>query len=170
MKKVLRFIDENLELFFLTILLIIICVSMIAQVVMRYVFNNSLSWSEEISRYCLVWSTFFSIGYCTRYRKSLRITLLVDALPARVREVVYIVVQAVICVFYGWLAVSMWSVLLSASKTSRVTPATQIPIWVIYIVPFVGYVLGSLRTLQDIVRAVREGGIAKVDMKERVDG
>ncbi len=170
MKKVLKAIDENFELFFLLILLIIISCSMMAQVIMRYVFNNSLSWSEEVSRYCLVWSTFFSIGYCTKNRKSLRITLLVDALPARVREAIYIAVQAVIFVFYGWLAVNMWSVLISATHSSRVTPATQIPIWVIYIVPFVGFVLGALRTLQDIVGEIKEGGIAKVDMKERVDG
>ena len=168
--KLLKKIDENFELFFLIILLIIISVTMMMQVIMRYVFNNALSWSEEISRYCLVWSTFFSLGFCIRYRKSLRITLVVDLLPNRAREIVYILVQVVLDVFYIWLTYNMISVFKASLSSNRVTSATQIPIWVIYTVPLIGFALGVVRTFQDIVRTIRAGGVSKVEMKERVDG
>ena len=33
------------------------------QVIARYIMHDSLSWSEEIARYLLVWTIFLSAGY-----------------------------------------------------------------------------------------------------------
>ena len=36
------------------------------QVVCRYVFQNSLTWSEEMARYMFVWLVYFSVSYTAR--------------------------------------------------------------------------------------------------------
>ena len=38
--------------------LLLISVLLIAQIFIRYVLNSSLTWSEELSTYCYVWSVF----------------------------------------------------------------------------------------------------------------
>ena len=61
--KILKWLDEHFEEYILSGLLIVIAVVMMLQVIMRYVFNASLSWAEEASRYAFVWSALVSIGY-----------------------------------------------------------------------------------------------------------
>ena len=36
------------------------------QVVMRYVFHSSLTWSEEMARYLFVWLVYFSVAYTAK--------------------------------------------------------------------------------------------------------
>ena len=54
MKKVLHWLDENLEEFLLVVFLIAMTLIMGIQVLSRYVFGQSLSWSEEITRYLFI--------------------------------------------------------------------------------------------------------------------
>ena len=63
MKKV----NEYLEEIILVVLLICMTLILGLQIVSRYVFRNSLSWSEELVRYMFVWSTFIGVD---RDRKS----------------------------------------------------------------------------------------------------
>ena len=52
----------------LMVLLVAIAVVMMAQVVMRYCFRQSMPWPEEFCRFCFVYSGFISMGYCVRSR------------------------------------------------------------------------------------------------------
>ena len=63
MKKVLHWLDENLEEFLLVVFLIAMTLIMGIQVLSRYVLGQSLSWSEEITRYLFIWSVFLSVSY-----------------------------------------------------------------------------------------------------------
>ena len=49
--KILKLIDEYLEMSICVVLMIAIAVILGLQVFMRYVMQDSLSWSEELSRY-----------------------------------------------------------------------------------------------------------------------
>ena len=65
MKKFLLYLDEYLEEVVMTILLILMAVIMGIQVLSRYAFGMSLSWSEEVTRYLFIWSAFISVSLCT---------------------------------------------------------------------------------------------------------
>ena len=54
----LKALDDYLEETILIILLVIMTGVMGIQIVSRYVFQNSLTWSEELVRYMFVWSAF----------------------------------------------------------------------------------------------------------------
>lgn len=55
------------------------------QVIMRYVFNNSLSWSEELGKFLFVWLSWFGISIGHRRKEHIKITMLVDKLPAKLK-------------------------------------------------------------------------------------
>lgn len=55
------------------------------QVVLRYVFNSSLDWSDEISRLLFVWSMFLAIPLGIREGAHVGVELLTTHLPAAPR-------------------------------------------------------------------------------------
>ena len=72
--KALRWLDEHFEQAILTMLLSLIVLIMLLQVIMRYVFNNSLSWPEELSRILFVWFTFIGLSYATAKQSHVKMT------------------------------------------------------------------------------------------------
>ena len=53
--KVVSWMDEYLEAGLASLLLAVIVTLITVQVVMRYVMQNSLSWSEELTLWLFVW-------------------------------------------------------------------------------------------------------------------
>lgn len=51
------------------------------QVVLRYLFNSSLSWSEELSRLAFIWAMFLGIPLGVRYGAHIGINVLTVRLP-----------------------------------------------------------------------------------------
>lgn len=83
MKKVLQRLDRYLEEFLLVVFLGAMTLIMGVQVVSRYVFGMSLSWSEEITRYLFIWSGFLSVSYCSKMCISIKIEQFVSKLSRR---------------------------------------------------------------------------------------
>src|SRR6266566_2085230 len=52
----------------------IVLISFVA-VVCRYVFNNSLTWSEELTRYMFIWVVFLGAAVSVRQRANIAIDL-----------------------------------------------------------------------------------------------
>lgn len=74
MAKVINWLNEHLEEYVLCNLLAVISIVMMLQVIMRYVFNASLTWAEELCRYAFIWSAFVSIGFTIREKSILTLT------------------------------------------------------------------------------------------------
>ena len=67
MKRVFTWLNNSLEEFLMGAGLIMMTAIMGIQVVFRYAFGMSLSWSEEITRYIFIWEGFLSISYEKMY-------------------------------------------------------------------------------------------------------
>lgn len=59
--KFLRWLDKHFEHVILAILLIVLTFFSFANVIMRYVLKGGISWSDEVCKYSLVLSGFFSV-------------------------------------------------------------------------------------------------------------
>lgn len=56
-----------------------------AQVVLRYVFNDSIDWAEDLARLLFVWTMFVAIPLGVRAGVHIGVNLLVDRLPVALR-------------------------------------------------------------------------------------
>lgn len=153
-KQVLKFLDKHLEEYLIAILLIALTLIMLLQIVMRYVFNNSLSWPEELSRYCFVYITFFTWGYCVRNDSMLRLDILKELLPSKIWTVLQAIVRIVSLIFFLCMFVNSLDLLASMQKTSRVSAALGIPYTFIYLSTVLGFGLAVIRGVQMIVEPV----------------
>lgn len=65
--------------------LVVIVLAVAAQVFMRYVLSAPLSWSDELARYALVWTTFSGMSLATRYGDHMRVDAATSNLPNRAK-------------------------------------------------------------------------------------
>lgn len=103
------------------------------QVVARYALNVSTSMTDEIARFTFIWVSLLGAAYVLGKRGHIAITGLVDMLSIRPRRGVELAIQALVAVFAaavllggGWLLVER------AWRLGQVTPALQVPVWVVY--------------------------------------
>jgi TRAP-type C4-dicarboxylate transport system permease small subunit len=72
-------------------------------VIGRYVFGKSLTWTEEVPRYLLIWISFLGAAACVARREHVGFDVLFNALPERVRRWLGAFIGVLILSF-GWVA------------------------------------------------------------------
>ncbi|MGI9364822.1 MAG: TRAP transporter small permease [Rhizobiaceae bacterium] len=102
--SVILSIGRNLAWMALAIMVAVI----LLQVVMRYVFNNALSWPEEAARFCMLWMTGLIAPSAMRWGGFVAIDMLSQAMPRRAGHVLslaLLLISAVVlavAIQFGW--------------------------------------------------------------------
>jgi len=162
--RVLTWLDNHFEEWAMVALLAAISLSLLLQIVMRYIFNAALSWSEEFARYCFVWSTFLSIGYSIKKGNMLRIDILVQYLPKSWRKPLDIVVELFTLGFFCLMFYNSIFVVGKISASGQTSPAIGLPMVAIYASLLVGFFLAIVRGVQKIVVLLRkDSGVSKIN-------
>ncbi len=147
--KVLKWIDDHFEETLIAILLIIISIVEMLQVLCRKIpFIPTFSWTDEINRFCWVWTVFLSIPYTIRHMNMLRVNILIDKLPSVARNSWNVIVDLINCATYGLLFYYSIEVVENIKKANELSPALEWPMWIIYSVIIVGFGLGAVRAIQ----------------------
>lgn len=92
------------------IMLSVMSVVVFAQVVFRIV-HLSIPWSEELSKYLLIWSTFLGAAMCVRKSSLVGLEFLLSALPEHARKILKVILNLIICAILIFLiGVGFWAV------------------------------------------------------------
>ena len=150
--KFLKWMDDYLEEFVLIVLLIIMTCSSGLQVVMRYVFNNSLVWSEEVSKYAFIWSGFLSIGYCIKKGLSIKIDILIQLFPPKLQKILSGLGLLVLMVFFGLMIQASLVIIDQALAGGQTSPALHVPMAYVYCGPIIGFVIAIFRIVEIFVK------------------
>jgi TRAP-type C4-dicarboxylate transport system permease small subunit len=156
MKKTLKWLDIHFEERLLAFFLAMITFIILFQVFMRYILKAAQPWPEELSRYCFIYSTMLSIGYCIRSKAMLRVDILVKVLPKIVQKLIEILIMLMSLALYVYLFYHSFSVVKFAQKSVQLSPAMHLPMYILYISAAVGFGLATLRTIQDIVLTLKK--------------
>lgn len=107
-------INKILEAMVATLLLATVAVAFLA-VVYRYLLDNALSWSFEVSLALLTYITFLGSYLALRRGAHLKVDILVKLLPAKGQVVLFAVNQSIIgsigalMAYHGWRQVSLFN-------------------------------------------------------------
>lgn len=107
----LRYFDRAAEALIVLLFAVVVLVGGM-QVLSRYGFNASLSWSEELQRYGLIWIVFLALVAGYRRGAHIGMNLLVDRLPRVVQRAMGWVVD------YLWLTLGGAMVFCTAAYQS----------------------------------------------------
>ena len=150
--KVLKWLNDNLEKYCCVVLMSVMTLIIFIQVVARYVFQNSLSWSEELARYLFIWLVYLGISYGCLMRKHIKIDAALGLFPKKARKYVVIIGDLFFLAFAVYVA---YTGLFYSLNQTRVSSAMGIPFKYVYISTFVGFGLAAIRQIQTIIYRVR---------------
>lgn len=148
MKKVIKWLDENLEEFLMVISLVLMTIIMGIQIFSRYVLGSSLSWSEELTRYLFVWSGFLSVSYCTKKCISIKIEQFVAMFPRRGKAMFKLVNHTFELTLFLYLIPFAFRYMMSAVESGQISPACHIPMYYVQAAPLVSFILVAVRITQ----------------------
>ena len=149
-KKVLLNLDQYVS----AILFIVIMFLLFLQVVTRYLFKFSFTWTEELSILLFVWMTYLGVSSAVTYRKNLRIDALLDVVPFRVKRALLVLGDLIFIGFNLYLIVPFVE-LIGSIGTSK-TPILGIPKAITYWLIPVILVISCLKLVLDIIKLVHE--------------
>jgi len=141
--------------------IILMAVNTIANVFGRYVFNQSIYFSEELNEFLIVIVTFMGLGYATRKGIHIRMSAIYDALPIKLRKGLMVVIAATTAVVMAVLAWYALEYVQKVASRGRITPALQMPLYLTYVWVVVGLTLASF---QYLLTAIRNLNFAEEDV------
>jgi TRAP-type C4-dicarboxylate transport system permease small subunit len=131
--KFLKWLNEHLEETILVVLLVVINFVMLAQIIARYIFNDSMSWPEEFCRYCYVWTVFLSISYTIAKGSMLRVSVVMDLFPAKIQSTIRVLCDLImLALFWVFFRHAVSVVGHIKNVTHEISSAMRIPMWIVY--------------------------------------
>ena len=125
---------------------------LIAAVFYRYALNNAIAWSEEGSKYLMVWLTFLGAPIALRHAAHINIDLLVKLFPPRGRQGFYVFIHLIIIATMGIL---FWKgAVFSQMGARQVASSFNFSMLWMYIAVPIGSALTCLVALEHVLRAL----------------
>lgn len=131
----------------------------IANVFGRYLFNQSLYFSEELNQFLIVLVTFVGLGYAARKGRHIRMSAIYDQLPPVWRKRLMLTICAVTAAFMFILAYYAVQYVMIIALLGKVTPALQIPLYLTYLWVPVGFTITGIQYILTFIQNWRRRGI-----------
>lgn len=154
LKKINKIEEILLVLMFIAMVLVIFF-----QVIMRYVFSNSLSWSEELGKFLFVWISWIGISIGQVKGEHIKITLLVDKLPEKMQHLMNILSD--LTVIWICLVTAYYSTTLIVSQNGVNYAGIKISMSFGYLSVFIGCILMIFRCIITIIEHFKKFKEAK---------
>lgn len=91
---------------------VVLTVACVMQVFFRFVLHNSLSWTEELARYCFIWMHLLGASLLLQGREHATVTAVIDLIHGGLRKVwnmfidLVILLDGIVLVIFGMKLVS----------------------------------------------------------------
>lgn len=149
---------DHMEEYILVPTLIFSVVLIFTQVVMRYVFQNSLSWSEELARYLFLWQSWVGVSYGVKKNMHLRILILPGKLKGNAKIALELFVNTIWFIFGIFMVIKGTELVMMITGSGQVSPAMGLPMQIAYLSVPVGIFMMNLRLIESTVMILKGEG------------
>jgi len=141
LRKVLRMLSAINEWVGITarnsagMLLIAMTAIILVQIVFRCVLNDSLIWTEEVSKTLMVWGAFLIAPWAYRNGANVSIQMFTDELPLTLQRLLHLALNLLVI----WIIVVFWSESFGMIDRGFSIKAASLPVqvgWFFIVVPF----------------------------------
>ena len=147
----MKLIDDHLEEVILVALLALMTALIGGQIFMRYVMQASLSWSEELARYCFIWMAYISVSYAVKKDMHISTTAFVNLLPQRGVIVARILSHLIFAGFAFLVVFEGIALVQKLFGFGQRSSSLGLLMAYVYLAPVVGFVMVLFRLAQRIL-------------------
>lgn len=151
MKRIFCWLNKYAEEAILSVLLAAMTCVMFMQIYLRFIFHNTLIWPEEFSRYCFIYTAFFCIPLCIKLNKMLKVDIIVNFVPEKIRGYVLYLGDLVAFAIWTFLWVYSFDVLTNALENPSYSQTMGFNEAWIYGMPCVALGLATFRGIQRLI-------------------
>ncbi|MBL3539708.1 TRAP transporter small permease [Aminivibrio sp.] len=150
-RKTLEGINTAVE-YAVCVLIAAMVVVVFLQVVFRFVIHSSLPWSEELSRYLMVWITFLGASIAVKRKSHIGVEAVVSLFSNVWKKMAAIFVSASLCVFFGFMVLYGEKILRTVKF--QLSPAMEITMAIPYSALMTGGFLMLLHSLLQLAENI----------------
>lgn len=103
MNSSIRYFFNNFEEIVCSVFLVTMIVLVIANVFLRYLFNYSIFWAEEVATICFVWCVFVGASATYKHKMDMGIDVLITKTPPAVEKAIRLAVTLVLLAINGYI-------------------------------------------------------------------
>jgi len=112
----------------------------------RYVLNNSLSWTEELARYLMVWFGLLGMGLALKENEHVSVGFFLDRMPQKAVHIIKII--NICLVMFFALVLFKYSLNHLSVVKLQISPSIGIPMYL----PYSAITIGSFLMVLECVR------------------
>lgn len=146
--KPLEWIENTIAVISMTTVSLII----FGQVVSRYGFNYTPLWSEELSRFLIVWSIFIGVSIGVRNNQHIGVDAVIRFLPHKLKVAAEVLLNLIGIVVLAVLIYTSIEFIRHTMEFEQLSPAMRIPMYIPYIAMPVGLSLSIIHFIHNIVK------------------
>lgn len=149
---------NKLEEYLLCGSLVVTTFIIFAQIIMRSLFNSSLTWSEELTRYIFIWQIWLGVSIAQKEKQHIKVELLFSFIKnEKFKDVVDIVATLILIAFNIFLIINGSELVGQMIARHNLSGAMRLPMYIVYIVlplsagilclRLVGQIVGDIKSL-----------------------
>ncbi len=123
---------QRFENALIAVCFIVMTLAAFAQVVNRNFIGASISWFDELARYCMVYLTLLATEAGLRDGSQIAISAVTDRCPPVLRRVLQIVVKIIIIGFSIAIFYTSLDLVQMQMRSGQISAAMNLPMWVPY--------------------------------------
>jgi TRAP-type C4-dicarboxylate transport system permease small subunit len=148
---------KNLEEILCGFFLVTMVSLVIINVLLRFIFNYSITWAEEVSTICFVWSVFVGASAVYKHKMDIGIDVLILRLPLRGQRYVRLIVRFLLLLINGYIFyMSIVFTSIAWVKPTAVLGVSSAVVNSALIVGFGMITIHTLRFIKDDVRLIMD--------------
>ncbi|AKL94585.1 tripartite ATP-independent periplasmic transporter DctQ component [Clostridium aceticum] len=132
LEKIINFYNKAEE-YILVVSLAFTVILVFIQVVMRYIFNQSLSWSEELCRYIFVWQVWLGASLGFRTNNHIAIEMIYDKLKGKSKIIYSLVSNSITLAFNIFLVRYGFQLVETMITRGTVSSGMRMPLYIVYL-------------------------------------
>jgi C4-dicarboxylate transporter DctQ subunit len=144
-----QFID-NIEEYIIGIVLFIMLAIVFLNALSRYLINFNMAFAMEIVTSLFPWLTFLGGAVVVRKKGHIGFSLLTDQFPEKIRRYVPLFTACCMIFVFTMFTFLGTKMVLFEKETHQVTPALELPTWIIELSIPLGSLAIIIRTLQTV--------------------